>query len=154
MKSALFSIFILFALNVFSQSSDKSYVTNLEYLKISNGAIESFKKNFAGAEDPRWNVTNEGSTVKFKQDNVNYHVFYSRRGKWQATIQCLPLEMLPRWVVARVKSDFKNFAIFFAQHIRTPIGHTYIINIEKGNNWKCIRISSEATEVLGEYVRN
>jgi len=153
MKCAICLIFILSALTGFGQASDKSYVTNSEYLKISDAAIESFKKNFLTAENVRWNVNDEGSTVKFKQNNINYHIFYNKRGKWQATIEYLPLEMLPRWIKSRVKSDFKNFSIFFAQHVKTSVGHIYVIKIEKGNEWKCISISPEATELMGEYVR-
>ena len=154
MKSVLCLFFILSASASFSQSSDKSYVTNSEYLRISPAAIEWFEKNFANAENARWNVTDEGCTVKFRQNNVNYHVFYNKRGKWKATIENLPVAMLPRRVAGRIKADFKNFSIFFVQHVKTPAGRTYIIKIENGNDWKCIRISPEATEVMGEYVRN
>ena len=62
--------------------------------------------------------------------------------------------MLPKWVVGRVRSEFRNFSIFFAQYVKTPVGATYLVKIEKSNNWKFVRISPEATEVLGEYVRN
>ena len=162
MKHAIFSVFILSALSGFSQSSQRIYVANSGYYfdsvsieeNISSATMASFNKMFNNVENARWHLTDEGSTVKFKQGNVNYHVFYNKRGKWKAIIQYLPPDLLPKWVKGRVRSDFRKFSIFFAQNVKTPAGSTYLIKIEKGNEWKHICISPVATEVLGEYVRN
>ena len=162
MNSVIFLACILSASAGLAQTSNNSYVTNSVFSfdnvtmkeNISSAALRSFNKMFNNVENARWNVIDDGCTVKFKQNNVSYHVFYNKRGKWQATMECLPLEVLPRWVTGRVKSEYKKFSIFFAQRVKTAAGQTYIIKIEKGNDWKCLCISREATEVMGEYVRN
>ena len=121
---------------------------------VSSSVIRSFNKMFSNVESAKWNATGKDVTVKFSQDNVAYHVFYNKKGKWLATIQTLPLEHLPKWVNARVKSDFGNYSVFLAQHVKTPAAWTYLVKIEKGKDWKIVKINREATEVVGEYVRN
>lgn len=141
MKHAIFSIFIFSVFNSFSQSPEHVYV-------------QAFSKMFGSVDNQRWNATEEGSTVKFEQNNIRYHVFYNKRGRWKATIKQLPVGMVPRWVTSRVKYEFRNYSIFFAQNVCTPVGQTYILKIEKGSEWKTVMISPAATEVVGEYVRN
>jgi hypothetical protein len=140
----LFSFF-LSVLHGHSQSAEEN---------ISAATIESFNKMFNNVENARWHATDDGSTVKFQRHNIDYHVFFNKRGKWRATIHYVPPENLPKWVIGRVRSEFRNSSIFFAQHIRTHVGWTYFVKIEKGKEWKSVRISPEVTEVLGEYVRN
>ena len=162
MKITFLSVITLCAVNACAQLSGNFYVTRPESVTdslsisehISSASLRSFKKMFGDVEKTRWHSTEDGYTAKFNQHNIYYHVFYNQRGKWKATIENLPVDMLPKWVVSRVKSEFRSFSIFFAQHIRTPVGHTYILKIEKGNDWKTIRLSREATEVSGEYIRN
>jgi hypothetical protein len=152
----------LMTLSGFGQSSDRSFVTSPEYLSdslsipenISAAAIESFQKKFNNATNARWHSTDEGSSVKFQQGNSAYHVFYNKKGKWKATITYIAPEDLPKWVISRVKFEFKGYSIFFAQYVKTPDGSTHLVKIEKGSDWKFVMISPEATEVLGEYVRN
>lgn len=159
---AIFSVIIFCAASGFSQSSGSIYLANSGYFpdsfaiteNISFATLKSFNKMFGNVENARWHATDEGSTVKFSQSNIKYHVFYNKRGKWKATIQYLPVDMLPGWLVGRVRSEFRRFSIFFAQHVKTPFGRTYILKIEKGKEWKTIRVSPEATEVMEEYMRN
>jgi hypothetical protein len=138
MKCIILSIFLLTASSGFTQTFP----------------VQSLNLMFANVENPQWHLTDEGSTVKFTQDNIAYHIFYNKRGKWKATIRNLAPEMLPRWVTGRVKSEFRHFSIFFAQHVKTPAGNAYLVKIENGNDWKNISITTQNTEVLGEYVRN
>ena len=162
MKLFVISTLILSTVSGLAQSSGESFVTSPDYFidslsqkeNISAATLQSFNKMFINVENPKWHSTDEGSTVKFERDNIKFHVFYNKKGKWKATIRYLPFEMLPKWIVGRVRSEFRNFSIFFAQHVKTPVGATYLVKIEKSNNWKFVRISPEATEVLGEYVRN
>ena len=162
MKLFIISTLILCTPSGVAQSSEKSIVVSPNYFNdslwqkenISAATLQSFNKMFINVENPKWHSTDEGSTVKFERDNIEYHVFFNKKGKWKATIRYLPFEMLPKWVVGRARSEFRNFSIFFAQHVKTPVGATYLVKIEKSNNWKFVRISPETTEVLGEYVRN
>lgn len=158
MKPLMLVLFSFFALYGFGQTS---YVEKPEFYSDSSALSEnisavtrqSFHKMFGDVANARWHVIDDGFTVKFRQHDIDHHVFYNNRGKWKATIQYLPVEKLPRWVCSRVSSDFKGYSIFFTQYVRTPVGHTYIVKIEKGSEWKCVRICSDATEVMGEYVR-
>lgn len=162
MKSAIITLCILSALSGFAQSTDKSYITNSEYFfdslnskaNISVATIKSFNKKFIGAANPLWHVTADGSTVKFRRDNIRYHVFYNKKGKWKATIRSLQHDQLPKWVTNRIYSDFSDYSIFFSQHIETRAGNLYFVKIENGNAWKCVYVTRETVEVTGEYVRN
>jgi hypothetical protein len=162
MKSMIILLCSLHAVATFGQASERSFVADPEYFadslsipeNVSSAAIESFQKKFNNARNPRWHSTDDGSSVKFQQDNSAYHVFYNKRGKWTATIRYIEPEDLPKWVISRVKFDFKGYSIFFAQYVKTPVGGTYLVKIEKGSDWKFVRISPEVTEVLGEYVRS
>ena len=158
MKPLMVFFFFSVAICGFGQTS---YVAKPEFFSdstasgdnVSAETRQSFRKMFGDVDNVRWYVIDDGFTVKFRQRDIDHHVFYSDRGKWKATIQFLPVEKLPRWVCNRVRSDFKGYSIFFSQYVRTPVGHTYIVKVEKGNSWKCLRICSDATEVMGEYVR-
>jgi hypothetical protein len=162
MKSAIVTICVLSVLSVFAQSTDKSYITDSKYFfdsldikaNISVAAIRSFNKKFIGAANPVWHASAEENTVKFQRDNIRYHVFYSKKGKWKATVKNLSHDQLPKWVVGRIASDFTDYSIFFSQHISTPAGNIYFVKIERGNEWKCVRITRESAEITGEYVRN
>ena len=162
MKFLLTILCFLLATQGHTQSSDRSFITKTEFVidsaianeNVSAAAMSAFNKVFKDVENVRWHATDEGSTVKFDRVNTKYHVFYNKRGKWQSTIQYLPVEMVPRWVVGRVNSDFRHFSIFFAQFVKTRAGSAYLVKIEKGNDWKFVSITPMATEVLGEYVRN
>ena len=65
----------------------------------------------------------------------------------------MPAGFLPKWAISRLASDFRDYSIFFVQHIATPAGNIYLVKIEKGNDWKCVRMSRDGLEIMGEYVR-
>ena len=121
---------------------------------ISGLTLKSFNRQYNNASNVVWHMSQEGSSARFTIDGISHRVFYNKRGRWISTIKNIPAERLPKYVVNRIKCHYPAYKVFFAQHVRTPIGQSFVASIEKENSWKQIKLVGSEIEVMGDYVRN
>jgi len=122
--------------------------------KISEVTLKSFNRQYKNASNIVWSTLNEGNCVKFSLDEIEYRVFYNKKGRWMSTIKNLPNERLPWHVANRIKQEYPGFNVFFAQHVHTSMGQAYVIKIEKGESWKQVKLVGSEVEVMGDYIRS
>ena len=141
----------------FSQATVATEVTEkaipASTINVHSNCLKHFSRSFKNAANQRWSVSDEGYTVKFTANGISYDVRYNHRGHWKTTISYFPVNLLNKNVVRSVLYAYKHYNIFFAQQVSVPSGSVYFVKIEKGNEWKFLKVMNREIEVLGEYIK-
>jgi hypothetical protein len=120
---------------------------------VNAKCLKHFSHQFKNAAETRWMKNDEGFSAHFSETNILYDVRYNHHGRWICTIKNIPVELLSKNVVNVLRYEYRHYNIFFAQQILVPAGSVYLLKIEKGNEWKYVKVSDRIVEVLNEYVK-
>ena len=159
MKPHLYVFAILLSLPfiTFSQTTVATEITEKSIpestINVHSNCLKHFSRSFKNATNQRWSENNEGYSVHFSENGISYNVRYTQRGRWITTISYIPVNLLNKDVAQTVLYTYRHYNIFFAQKVSVPAGSVYFVKIEKGNEWKFLKVMSREIEVLGEYIK-
>lgn len=148
-------LFIALPLHSFTQTTVSSEIITAEYppANVHANCLKHFERSFKNTTNTNWSVTDEGYTARFSVNNMSYDVRYNKKGRWLSTIRYIPVQQLDEKISKFVLTQYKHYTIFFAQQVSVPQGSIYLVKIEKGNDWKFIKVNNWETEVIGEYIK-
>src|SRR5688500_5941348 len=157
MKPYIYVLYLFIALPIssFSQTTVSAEITTAEYpvVNVHSKCLKHFANAFKSSTNTKWSATDEGYTARFLENNISYDVRYNHRGRWLSTIRYIPVQQLDQKISRFVLDQYRNYNIFFAQQVTVPIGSVYLVKIEKGNDWKFLKVKSTEIEVIGEYIK-
>jgi len=117
--------------------------------EINIRAVRHFKQMFPEAQDEQWYVIKHGFMAKYRKDDTNIRIDYSKQGNWLYTIRYINEKKLPREVRNLVRSTWFDYSISSAEEIQINHGYIYVIHIHEGNDWKIIRVADgEMDEII------
>ena len=157
MKPYILVLYLAIALPLqsFSQTSFSAEIKTAEYpvTNVHSNCLKHFERSFKNSTNFNWTVTETGYTARFWENNMSYDVRYNKKGRWLSTIRHIPVQHLDEKISKFVLNQYKHYTIFFAQQVTVPQGSVYLVKIEKGNDWKFIKVKRWETEVIGEYIK-
>ncbi len=121
-------------------------------MSASARAMAHFKENYAWVQEADWfNTTEKNMYCVFYQGNIVNRVFYDVNGYWQYTLVSFPPADLPKSVKKTVAENFTGYNISYVNEIQSGAEEpVYMINIEKGDDIKVIRVAGENVEIKQE----
>ncbi|HUQ65363.1 MAG TPA: hypothetical protein VM101_04380 [Flavitalea sp.] len=151
------TLFFVYPVLVFSQVTVATEITEkpetAPAVNVHANCLKHFSRSFKNSVHAIWSTNDKGYSVRFKENELSYDVRYNHHGRWMCTIRNIPFQLLDKKIAKFVLNEFKHYNIFFAQEVSVPLGSVYLIKIEKGNEWKCIKVKKWETEVMEEYVK-
>lgn len=145
------------SLHAFSQTVVATEITErtnfTSTTNINENCYRHFSKRFAEVSNARWAKTENGYGAYFTDNGIQYDVRYNHKGQWRCTIKYLPVDLLNKNVARIVRNNYRHYNIFFAQQVSVSAGSVYFVKVEKGNEWKFLRVVSSTVEELGSYVK-
>ena len=157
MKPYLYALYLAIALPLhsFSQTSFSAEIKTPDHpvTTVHSNCIKHFERSFKNTTNTTWTVTETGYTAHFSENNMSYDVRYNKKGRWLSTIRYIPGQLLDEKISRFVLNQYKHYTIFFAQQVTVPQGSVYLVKIEKGNDWKFIKVKKWETEIIGEYIK-
>ena len=123
-------------------------------MDVNANCLKHLSRSFKDADHASWSTNAEGFVVRFLSHAIAYDVRYNHRGRWLSTIRYIPVEFLDRDIITMVMNQFEQFNIFFAQQLLVPAGSVYFIKIERGREWKTLKLQNGEIDVMAEYIKN
>lgn len=102
--------------------------------------LESFKKEFANAEQPAWDKQEDYDKVTFLLAGCRAVAYFSADGALAGTVRDLFFNQLPLSVMTAVDKRFPGADIFDVREISNENGTSYRITLEEKNKKKIVRV--------------
>jgi len=108
--------------------------------RVSPAVVRNFIKSYKDVSDERWIGIKEGFVAMFFYNNMDYQVFYNKKGGWLSTIRSYNEDQMPQDIRHIVKSNYYDYNINRVHEIEMPfnaiiyaiqlLGKTEIINLK------------------------
>lgn len=122
---------------------------------INIKAVRDFKQRYKNVSGEIWDKNHLGEySAYFISDGTTIRLYYSKHGKWYATLKTYPEDKLPFIIRDRIKKIYYDYAIGFTNEIITVGGDglpTYIVEIKFNNDIKIIRIHDNEMEIWKQF---
>jgi hypothetical protein len=105
-------------------------------------AINNLKKEYSGAKNVQWNVTDEYIKATFNWNRQELQVFYTKDGDTFAESRLINTTNLPIKAQQYLEKNYADYQISEAiEFTSEPTGHTYYVSLIKGTTKKILQIS-------------
>lgn len=104
--------------------------------------LESFKKEFANAEQVTWDKQEEFDKVTFLLAGSRAVAYFNAQGELAGSVRDLFFNQLPLSVMTAVDKRFPEAAIYDVREISNDYGTSYRITLEEKSKKKVVRVDS------------
>ena len=119
---------------------------------ISPKAINNFHKTFKNASDEKWFELPDALRVKFTANQIQYVVYYDKKGNWLHTIRTFDVKELPADIRQQVKTAYFDYSIVCVKEISVLHNDkTYIVYLEGPSNFINLRIANGEMDEWQKY---
>lgn len=101
---------------------------------INSNALNSFKKEFAAAQDAKWADRGEFYEVNFTLNGKYITVFYSTEGQRMGVARNLPSTELPVLLQNDIASNYKSYWISGLFELTNAEGTSYYVTLENADS--------------------
>ncbi len=133
-----------------NNTGSKHYIND-----ISLEAMRNFKQRYKDVSNEVWSKNNLGEYfVYFTSTGTTTRLFFTKHGKWYATLKTYTEDKLPFAIRDQVKSKYYDYSIEFINEIVTVYSNSlpvYIVNIKYRNDIKILRIYEGEMEVWKHF---
>lgn len=137
----------------FSNVDPSTSVTKSDYFKSK--ATKDLARQFKNASSKNWFNIPEGYYVNFKADDVDYMVFYDKKGNWRYTIRNYDEAKLTADIRHIVRSTYYDHNVRLVQEIQSAGNNiTYLIHLEGKTNWINLRVANGEMDEFQKYSKS
>jgi len=98
---------------------------------VSSIVLNAFNKEFSGAKDVQWTVTNDYYKAEFVYNGQKVNAFYKSSGEMMALTRNITSVQLPINLQTSLKNNYNNYWISDLFEISNDEGTSYYITVEK-----------------------
>ena len=112
--------------------------------EVTPKALKHFNKTFKEAGEVKWMTLSDGYAAKFIYNGITQRVFYNKQGSLVGVVKGYTGDMLPDEIQSLVERKNPGYVINHTDEIelaRLPGRITYIVQLQRNQNLKVIRIS-------------
>lgn len=108
---------------------------------VSDQIINSFKKDFASAQDVQWEKTKDFARVTFKMNDQVMYAYYSQTGNLMAVTRNISSGQLPMNLLADVKRSYGTYWISDLFEISMNNETAYYITLQNADQTVILKSS-------------
>jgi hypothetical protein len=108
---------------------------------INQRAVGSFKKDFASAQDVKWESTKDFVKATFKQNDQVMFAYYSQNGDLLAITRNIVSSQLPINLLSTLKKNYTSYWISDLFEISSPTEASYYVTLQNGDNTLVLKSS-------------
>jgi len=145
-------IIVLLALVLIAGTS--AFAQKIPSEKVPAAVKQAFKKQFAKATSPKWEMENKDYEVHFKLDDTESSANFDATGKWLETETEIKYETLPVAVKAKITKTFAGYKAGETNKVETPDkGILYEVELSKATEKIEVQFTKDG-EVKNRKVEN
>ena len=145
---------IIFALAIICLGSSAAYAQKISEDKVPAMVVTNFKKQFAKASKPQWEMEEADFEVNFKNNGVEYSAKYDKQGNWLETEQEIKNTELPAAVKNAIEKEFPKAEIEESEKVSYPNqASVYELEIEHGKQKFEVQFSAEGKLLKKEEMK-
>ncbi len=121
---------------------------------ISTKAIKDFAKSYKEVNGEKWSINADGYTASYTLNEITNVVYYTKKGRWAASLKGYNESKMPRDIRETVKATYFDFTINYVQEIKTTNTDgkaVYVVHLEDANNIILARVIDGAMDVWQRY---
>jgi hypothetical protein len=119
--------------------------------EVNIKAVQHFMKTYKAAANVRWRKTDKGYRVYFTADDIQFRIFYSKKGLPVSVIRYYGEDKLPRDVRHLVKSHYYDYSIVSVAEVNHRGMMAYMVKMKNNSSWKTVKVSNNEMEVTEEF---
>lgn len=136
------SIIIAMALLCFAAST--AFAQKINEDQVPATVVSNFKKQFAKAIKPKWEMEDADFEVNFKDNGSEYSAKYDKQGNWLETEQEIKSTEIPAIIKQGIEKEFPGFKTDEVEKVNYPDNKTvYEMEVEKGKEEFEVQFSSD-----------
>lgn len=118
---------------------------------VNKTVHKAFKRDFKGAVNPRWYLTDQNFLVKFMSNDQKNHALYNRKGSIIYHITYITGNGLPRDIFGLVNAKYTNAAVLTAFHVEQNSRNIWLVNLKVNGEIVVGRVEEEQVEEIERY---
>ena len=118
---------------------------------INTKAVRNFIRDYENVTGAIWFKSANGLfVVYFTNENIQYWIYYNKKGDFEFMLRHYSEEKLPRDVRHQVRSNYYDFNIYHVSEIRYYGKTEFFVRMEDKTCWKKIKVVDDEMEVVEE----
>ena len=119
---------------------------------VASKAIRNFSREFKGAVDTRWILSDEGGYIaKFIFKGVACRADYDYKGRRLVITRYYSEDKLPRDIRHQVKSTYYDFSIYRVAEFSLSNKTAYVVTLESDDSWIKVSVIDGTISELENY---
>jgi len=111
----------------------------------SRKVLESFQREFSGAENASWDKQGDFDKVVFTVSGNRIVAFFDAEGRFAGSMRNIFFNQLPLTVMTAIDKRFPEADIIDVSEITNEDGTTYRLTIEEQSKKKIVRVDASGT---------
>lgn len=141
---------VIFSLKADSAQTANVYISRDE---INPKAIHHFEKEFKSAKNVSWKSVNDGYVASYKSWNnkISVGIYYFKSGEFAGILKRYEPNILPSEIMATARDLYSGYSITYVSEASVAAARdepTYILNLQKKDQVKVVRVSNDFSDVI------
>jgi hypothetical protein len=119
--------------------------------EVNIKAVQQFMKTYKDAANIRCRKTDNGFRVHFTNGDIQYRIFYSKKGLPVSVIRYYGEDKLPSKIRHLVKSNYYDYSISSVAEVNHRGKTAYMVKMENKTSVKTVKIRDREMEVTEEF---
>jgi hypothetical protein len=116
-------------------------------------AVGDLWKTYGDKKNESWDRLSDGFRAKFSENNIQYSIYYDKKGNWSRTLRQYSEKELPKEIGEEVRRCHHGYSILWIKEISGPEGIAYQVHIESPTRWKNLWVSDGDMLVTGNFAK-
>jgi hypothetical protein len=97
---------------------------------VNSKAVKNFLRSFKNVSNEKWYKVDDATVAKFTSDDIDYRVYYDKKGYWLHTIRTYDEKKMKEDLRHAVRSTYYDYDINLVNEIESPnASATYIVQL-------------------------